>query len=168
MATDEICMDIFSGEWKVTFSESVQGWYQLLAKLKMVFPSIPDNWDGQIRQPPFATNYTVLYEREDRHMPESTNFYAWLKINNPEVVLAIFRQQSWQIRKAGRTEWEISNSWSELHLEPDDEGLLLNGLIAFHPDNIDQLNQILDSPGLTYQYEFYGSEKQVLLDRKCP
>lgn len=64
MTTDEICMDIFVGEWKITFSESDRGWYQLQTRLKTAFPSIPDNWDVQIMQPPFATTFTVLYERE--------------------------------------------------------------------------------------------------------
>ena len=74
MATDEICMDIVAGEWKFTFSESLPGWCQLLTRLKAAFPSIPDNWDREIIRPPFATNFTVLFEREDRQIPESSNF----------------------------------------------------------------------------------------------
>jgi hypothetical protein len=70
MTTDEICLDISTNGWKITYSESVPGWYQFVAKLKQAFPAIPDNWDGQIMQPPFATNYTVLYEREERRMPK--------------------------------------------------------------------------------------------------
>jgi hypothetical protein len=70
MTTDEICLDISTNGWKITYSESVPGWYQFVAKLKQAFPAIPDNWDGQIMQPPFATNYTVLYEREERGMPK--------------------------------------------------------------------------------------------------
>jgi hypothetical protein len=76
MTTDEICLDIFVGSWKITYSESLPGWYQLLIKLQQVFPSIPANWDGHIMQPPFAANHTVLYKRGDRQMPKENNFYA--------------------------------------------------------------------------------------------
>ena len=166
MTTDEICLDIFSGSWKITYSESLPGWYQLLIKLQQVFPSIPANWDGHIMQPPFATNYTVLYEREDRILPQSINFYAWLDSKSPITVVTIFEEQGWGIRKAGWTEWEMINTWSELHLEPDSEGILLNGLVALHPDNMGILNQLLDRLGVAFQYEFYDAQKQVLLEKR--
>ncbi len=168
MTTDEICMEIFSGDWKYSFSESTPGWYQLLVKLKIVFPSIPDNWDGKIMLPPFATNFTVLYEREDHQRPESNNFYAWLKIKSPEFVAEIFQQASWKIRKSGWVEWEMSNDWSELHLEADSDGVLLNGLVAFHPGNVAELDRVVASLKAAYQYEFYDSQKQVLLERRYP
>lgn len=66
MTIDEICLDIVMGGWTITFSESLPGWNQFLLKLKAAFPSLPDNWEHQIVHPPFATNYTVLYERKDR------------------------------------------------------------------------------------------------------
>jgi hypothetical protein len=61
--TDEICMDIFSGDWIITFSESLSGWHRLLENLSAAFPTIPENWDNQIMFPAFATNYTILFER---------------------------------------------------------------------------------------------------------
>ena len=166
VATDEICLDILSDGWKITYTESLAGWYVLLAKLKEAFPAIPDNWYVQVMHSPFATNYTVLYEREDRRMPESTNFYASLKIKSPEIVVAIFQGMSWAIRNSGWTEWEMSNTWSELHLEQGGEGLLLNGLVAFHPHNIASLDELLDRIGVAYQYEYYDNQGQLLLERK--
>lgn len=165
MATDEVCVELFSGNWKITFSESLPGWYQFVKKLNMAFPSLPDDWDWQITKPPFATNYTVLYEREDRKMPESTNFYASLKSKAPEAIVALFEELAWAVSKAGRTEWEITNTWAELHLQPDNEGLLLNGLVAYHPDNVAILNQLLDRLGVSYQYEFYDAEKNLLVEK---
>ncbi len=168
MTVDEICLDILSGGWTITFSESLPGWYQLLIKLKQVFPAIPENWDGEIIQPAFATNYTVLYEREDRQMPQSNNFYAWLASNDPLTIIAVFEEQGWGVRKAGRTEWELTNVWSKLHIEPNDRGILLNGEVAFHPDNVAIMDSLLDKEGVAYQYEFYNAEKELLLERKLP
>jgi hypothetical protein len=100
MTTDEICMDDFEGEWKVTFSASLPGWYYLLTKLKSAFPAIPDDWDGQVMWPAFATNFTVLYERGDRVMPESTNFYAWLNTTSSEATTKVFEENGWAARKS--------------------------------------------------------------------
>ncbi len=74
LTADDICMDLFWKDWRWTITEDTPGWYRFLAKLKEIFPTIPDNWDGQMMHPPFATNYTVLYEREDRKMPNENNF----------------------------------------------------------------------------------------------
>ena len=115
--------------------------------------------------PAFATNFTVLYEREDRMMPESTNFYAWLDTTSTESVTSIFEQNAWTVRKPGWDEQEFFNNWSELHLEPDSQGLVLNGLVAFHPANIVKLDQLLNTLGVAYQYEFYDSGKQLLLKK---
>jgi hypothetical protein len=101
-------------------------------------------------------------------MLESNNFYASLKIKSPEMVVSVFQDLSWTVRKSGWTEWEISNAWSELNLESSYDGVLLNGLVAFHPDNVASLNQLLDKIGVPYQYEFYDEQGQLLLDRKYP
>lgn len=62
LTTDEICLDIFWKDWKWTITEDTPGWYTFVAKLKEVFPTIPDDWDNQIIQPPFASNCVVLYD----------------------------------------------------------------------------------------------------------
>lgn len=72
--TDEICVDIIFKEGKLTFPESSPGWYQLFTKLKEQFPSISKNFPSQIMQPPFATNYTVLFERDAREVIEDSTF----------------------------------------------------------------------------------------------
>jgi len=63
MTTDEICLDIVANDWQATYTEMTPGWYQFLEKLESVFPTIPADWDAKIALPPFATNYTVLWER---------------------------------------------------------------------------------------------------------
>jgi len=112
-------------------------------------------------------NYMVLYERDDCILPESNKFYAWFRGVPPMVIVQLFEEQGWAIRKAGWTEWEMTNTWSELHVEPDSEGVLLNGLVAWHPNNVEILDQLMDGVGAAYQYEIYDAEKNLLLERRC-
>ncbi|HEY4285954.1 MAG TPA: hypothetical protein VGN00_02535 [Puia sp.] len=70
MTFDEICLDIFWNDWKLTITEDTPGWGQLVIKLKGAFPTIPEDWFERVMQPAFATNYTVLYEREERVSPK--------------------------------------------------------------------------------------------------
>jgi len=101
-------------------------------------------------------------------LPEFTNFYASLKCKDPGTILSRFEEPAWAIRKAGQTEWEMTSSWAQLHLEPDHEGFLLNGLVAYHPDNGAILNQLLDRIGVSYRYELYDAEKNLLLEKSFP
>ena len=162
-AYDEICMKITWGGLAWTLTEETPGWYELLRRLAEAFPSIPKRWDIEITKPPFATNYTILYEREDRILPESTNFYCFLQSKDPQTVISVFPNSNWYVRKSGRAEWELISTWAELCLMPDHDGLLLNGLVAFHPNNITQLDQLLDKAEVHYQYEYYDEQKNLLL-----
>jgi len=63
LTTDEICLDVFWKDWRWTITEDTPGWYIFVEKLKEIFPTIPDDWDSQIIQPPFTSNYVVLYDR---------------------------------------------------------------------------------------------------------
>jgi len=61
---NEICLDIVWGEWQTTITEQTPGWHQFIEKIKTVFPGMPNNWDTEMIQPPFAENRTILYQRE--------------------------------------------------------------------------------------------------------
>ena len=100
--------------------------------------------------------------------PEENNFYASFGIVPLLSIVRLFENQGWTIRKAGWTEWEMTNPWSELHLESGNQGVLLNGAVAFRPDTIDSLNYLLDRVGAAYQYEFYDDQKNLLLEKKHP
>jgi len=160
---DEICMEITSGGLTWTLNEDTPGWYQLLKRLADVFPSIPKEWDWDIVQPAFATNYIILYEREDRMLPESTNFYCFLRSKDTQSILSVFPNSNWYVRKSGWAEWELISTWAELDLMQAHDGLLLNGRVAFHPNNVAQLDQLLDKVGVYYQYEYYDEHKDLLL-----
>ena len=65
MTVDRIEMEIAYEEDKViVISEELPGWYQFVLKTKEVFPSIPEDWDIQILQPPFAANHTTIYKKD--------------------------------------------------------------------------------------------------------
>ena len=61
---DEIRMDIFHNDLKLTITEETPGSEKFILKTKSIFPSIPVDWDSQIGQPPFATNQTILYQKQ--------------------------------------------------------------------------------------------------------
>lgn len=62
-AYDLIVMEIVCGENALTINEETPGWFQLVLKLKEVFDSIPKDWDMNIAQPAFATNFTTIYSK---------------------------------------------------------------------------------------------------------
>ncbi len=62
-AVDEICMELEAGDSIIRFSESVAGWDEFIEKMQVVFPVIDKEWCRKVASPPFATNHTILYER---------------------------------------------------------------------------------------------------------
>jgi hypothetical protein len=57
-------MEIVCGKNSFSVNEETPGWFQLVIKLKEIFESIPKDWEVNITQPPFATNFTTIYKRE--------------------------------------------------------------------------------------------------------
>jgi hypothetical protein len=166
MTTDEICMDIVFNNWQATISEETPGWYQFVEKTKLVFPNIPKNWDTEIAQPPFATNLTILYQRQDREMPEENNFKASFTNISKTSIKELLEKNNWTIRKASWTDFELCNNWTDLMLEGDENEPLLNGRVAFHNDNVILLDNLFNSLGGQYSYEFYDKDKNIILEKK--
>lgn len=166
MTTDEICLDIVFDNWQTTINENTPGWYQFVERTKLIFPSIPENWDSETVHPAFATNLTVLFQRPDREIPEYNNFYASFSSTNKTSVKDLLEQNNWTIRKASWTDFELGNSWTELILEGDESEPLLNGRVAFHEDNIILLDNLFNSLGCQYIYEFYDKDKNLILEKK--
>ncbi|MCA6368761.1 MAG: hypothetical protein IM631_20985 [Cytophagales bacterium] len=67
MTTDEICIDIFCDD-NISFrvTEETAGWFVFLERLKEQFPTVEEDWNVSITHPAFATNLTLLYDRENR------------------------------------------------------------------------------------------------------
>lgn len=72
LTVDEISMDIVYGDVYFSLNEELPGWYQFVLKTKEIFPTIPKDWDTAIIQPPFATNFRTIYERNPDDAPESS------------------------------------------------------------------------------------------------
>ena len=166
MTTDEICIDIVFNNWQTTITEETPGWYQFVERTKFIFPDIPKNWDSEIVYPAFSTNFTILYQRADREIPEENNFYAsFLNITKTNLK-DLLKQNDWTIRKSSWTDFEFGNSWTELILEGSDNEPLLNGRVAFHNDNVILLDKLFNSLGGQYTYEFYDKNKNLILEKK--
>ena len=166
MTTDEICLDIVFNNWQTTINEETLGWYQFVEKTKVIFPSIPKNWDTEIVHPAFETNLTILYQRQDREIPEENNFYASFSNITKTSVKCLLETNNWTILKASWTDFELNNSWTDLILEGDENEPLLNGRVAFHKDNIFLLDKLFNSLGGQYIYEFYDNDKNLILEKK--
>jgi hypothetical protein len=67
MTTDEICIDIFCDD-NISFrvTEETAGWFVFIERLKEQFPTVEEDWNISIAHPAFATNLTLLYDRENR------------------------------------------------------------------------------------------------------
>jgi hypothetical protein len=64
---DEIYLRIlFNDRQLFLISESTPGWHKFVTLLKENISTIPGNWDYEIANPAFATNMTVLFDKETR------------------------------------------------------------------------------------------------------
>lgn len=75
---DEICMDIFlQDQHVITLTEELPNWIALNEKLTILFPGFDLSWYTSIMQPPFATNLTLLYDRQQRSFEVAvSSFYG--------------------------------------------------------------------------------------------
>jgi hypothetical protein len=161
LTTDEICIDIIFDNKTITVTEETKGWYQFINKLKSALSLTNDNWESLVLESAFEYNLTTIYERADRKMPSRSNFYSVIKDKTKEDLNYIFQKQGWTIRKSSMTDFEIQNSWAELVLQSNNEGLLLRGLVAYHPDNIKIIRQFFSSLKCAYKFEFYDNDQIV-------
>ena len=166
MTIDEIRMEISYRNKSLIITEDTPGWYQFVLKTKNIFASIPEDWDINIIQPAFETNLTLLYEREDRVMPEKNNFYAAFTGTTKKRVISAFDQNEWSCREIRTSEYELNTSWAELILHGKEDAPLLNGIVAYHPDNIAILDRILKAVGGLDAYEFYDADNNLLFETK--
>ena len=66
LTIDRIDLEIVYGDKHITISEDIPGWYQFVLKTKEIFNSIRKDWDIEIMQPPFATNWRIIYQKDVR------------------------------------------------------------------------------------------------------
>jgi hypothetical protein len=162
MTIDEICMDIMYDNKTIIITEGTKGWYQFISTLKSALPSIHENWEKQVLASPYEYDSSTIYERADRIMPDQSNFHASVLGLSQEELCYVFQKQGWTIRKSSMTKYELANSWTELALKTNLEGLLLDGRVVYHPDIVKMLQAIFDRLNQPYKWEFYDKDKQLL------
>ena len=59
---DEIVIDIKCKDIKFTIDEDSKFWNEMVSNLCLFFPMIDNKWYGNVAQPPFASNYTIIYQ----------------------------------------------------------------------------------------------------------
>jgi hypothetical protein len=99
-------------------------------------------------------------------MEEGNNFYASFKNISKAKIKELFEQNGWAIRKTSWTDFELINNWAELILEGNDDEPLLNGRVIFNNDNIILLDELFNSLGIQYIYEFYDKDKKLIFENK--
>jgi hypothetical protein len=64
-SVDMICISLSDGTWEIEVNEDLEGWKALLNALAQNVSNFPpyEQWFMQIAQPPFATNFTLIYQR---------------------------------------------------------------------------------------------------------
>jgi hypothetical protein len=66
ITTDEVCVDIFMiDNSSLRIDESTPGWFQFTKRLNNRL-SISDEWENNVMHPAFATNMTLLFDRQGR------------------------------------------------------------------------------------------------------
>ncbi|MEO6253811.1 MAG: hypothetical protein ABIO79_10920 [Ferruginibacter sp.] len=98
-------------------------------------------------------------------MLEKNNFYASFSNVDKEYIKKAFEKEGWNLRKASWTDYELSNRWSELILEGENDSPLLNGAIYFCQENLEILDKIFMSLKGEFQYEFYDENKNLILQK---
>jgi hypothetical protein len=165
MTIDEICLDIIYRGYKITITEETKGWYQFVEKSKLTY-NISDDWDTNIAYPAFATNLTILYEKDTETLQNGNNFYACFKGISKEEIKAVFESKGWASRKAGWDEFELTNNWSEFVVESHYQETLLSGAAIFNDISVAILDEIFLQMKIEFKYEFYDRNKNLLFENK--
>lgn len=71
-ATDCICLVVeYENNQGFEITEEHLGWFQFLKHSKKAFPTIDQSWEIEISTPPFETNMTVLFDRQNQILTDT-------------------------------------------------------------------------------------------------
>jgi hypothetical protein len=166
LTTDEICIDITFNNKTIVITEETKGWYQFIEKFKLSLPFLNDNWETLVLETPFEYNLTTIYERNDRKIPSKSNFFSVIENKSKEELTYLFQNNGWSIHKSSMSNYQFENSWADLVLNNDKEGLLLHGLMAYHPENVKIIKEIFDNLNCPYKFEFYNEYNEIVEQAK--
>ena len=72
---DRIQLDLFHAQGYLYLTEELPGWHVFLARLAERCPLIEPHWEIAIATPAFATNLTLLYDRQGQSLSQAQAFY---------------------------------------------------------------------------------------------
>jgi hypothetical protein len=138
-------------------------WTQILEELHSEYDiqyfSVKDN---KIYRDNISSNFGT----EKSKMPERSNFYASFNNINKHKIKETFELFGWTSRKESWTDFELTNDWAKLVLDGADNEPLLHGIVAFNSDTIKVFDEIFNTLRVQYTYEFYDSQKSLILTKK--
>ena len=95
-------------------------------------------------------------------MPSKSNFYSVIKGKTIDDVNNVFQKHNWTIRKSSFSGYEYRNSWAELVLENNYDDLLLHGIIAYHINNVQVIQELFNNFNCSYKFEFYDNNDLII------
>ncbi len=101
-----------------------------------------------------------------QELPEQNNFYASFTGVSKEKVKEALQENGWSSQNCSWTDYELTNDWSELVLEGDDEKPLLNGAVAYIEKSIEILDKTFKTIGGYFVYEFYDDNQNIVLEKR--
>lgn len=95
-------------------------------------------------------------------MREQNNFYASFYNIDKLKIKEAFERKGWVSGRAGWSDFELSNAWSELLLGGDADKPLLCGAVDYHLESLEMLQKIFVELEGKYQFEFYDENKSLI------
>ena len=97
-------------------------------------------------------------------IPNGTNVYGIIFSSlSKEEIARKFSTSGWVIWKASWVDWEITNEFSELIIEGDNE-ILIHGPVS--PDYFNTLTEKMKEMGLKFSMELYDENKKLVIEIK--
>jgi hypothetical protein len=106
----------------------------------------------------------MLLNRQE--LPKQNNFYSSFRGVSKVKVKEVLEKNGWSSRNCSWTDYELTNDWSELVLEGDDEEPLLNGAVVYIDKSIETLDKIFKTLGGYFIYEFNDDNKNLVLEKR--
>ena len=97
-------------------------------------------------------------------IPNGTNVYGIIFSSlSKEEITRKFSTSGWETWKATWVDWEITNEFSELIIEGDNE-ILIHGPVS--PDYFNTLTEKMKEMGLKFSMELYDENQKLVIEIK--
>jgi hypothetical protein len=97
-------------------------------------------------------------------IPNGTNMYGIIySSSSKEEIAKKFGAHGWWVTKASWVDWEITNDFSDLIIEGDDE-ILIHGLVS--PEHFRKLIEKMKEMELSFSLELYDDHKNLVEEIK--